>query len=50
MKEQSKLGKQETIKVNGCTVRITYSSNGEGMEALHQIVQDTLQSSTKLRP
>ena len=50
MKEQSKLGKQETIKVNGCTVRIAYSSNGEGMEALHQIVQDTLRSSTKLGP
>lgn len=50
MKEQNNLGKQETIQVNGCTVRITYASNSEGMEVLHQVVQDTLRSSTKLHP
>ncbi|WP_204228816.1 hypothetical protein [Faecalibacterium sp. An77] len=50
MKEQSNLGKQETVKVNGCTVRITYASGGEGMESIHQVIQDTLRSSTKLGP
>ena len=47
MKEQSNLGKQETVKVNGCTVRITYASSGEGMEALHQLIQDTVRSSNQ---
>ena len=47
MKEQNNVGKQEVITINGRTVRITYASDGEGMEALHQLIQDTVCSSNQ---
>lgn len=47
MKEQNNMGKQEIITIDGRNVRITYASDGEGMEALHQLIQDTVCSSNQ---
>ena len=33
----------EVLTVNGCTVRITYAEESMGMEALQQMIRDSLQ-------
>lgn len=46
MREQNNWGQQEIITVNGHAVHITYTSGGEGMDALHQLIRDAVHSST----
>ena len=37
----------EVLTVNGCTVRITYAEESMGMDALQQLVRDSLQQSAR---
>ena len=39
--------KTEVMRINGCTVRITYASESDRMEGLRALIRKTLQQEAK---